>query len=60
MLTDFLQLFGCSIDQAINILTDFRESNKFASRLAGFIDEVDGLLDTALQVEPLHIVRKES
>jgi hypothetical protein len=58
MLKDCLQLLVVGIDQDIIILTDFREGNKFASRLTGFIDEVDGLLDTALQVEPLHIVRK--
>lgn len=34
------------------LLTDFREGNELASGLAGFVDEVDGLLDTALEIEP--------
>lgn len=33
-------------------LTDFGEGNQLASSLTGFIDEVDGLLSTALEIEP--------
>lgn len=35
------------------LLTDFREGNQLAAGLSSFVDEVDGLLDTGLEVEPL-------
>lgn len=35
------------------LLTDFRESNQLAAGLSSFVDEVDSLLDTSLEVEPL-------
>lgn len=35
------------------LLTDFREGNQLAAGLSSFVDEVDGLLDTSLEVEPL-------
>lgn len=35
------------------LLTDFRESNQLAAGLSSFVDEVDSLLDTGLEVEPL-------
>jgi hypothetical protein len=37
------------------LLTDFREGNELASCLSGFVDEVDGLADTALEVEPARL-----
>lgn len=35
------------------LLTDFRECNQLAAGLSSFVDEVDSLLDTSLEVEPL-------
>lgn len=35
------------------LLTDFREGNQLAAGLSSFVDEVDSLLDTSLEVEPL-------
>ena len=34
-------------------LTNFGEGDQLAASLAGLVDEVDGLLDTTLEVEPL-------
>lgn len=36
-------------------LTDFREGHELASCLSSFVDEVDGLADTALEVEPARL-----
>lgn len=33
--------------------TDFRKSNQLAASLARFIYEVDGLLNTGLEIKPL-------
>lgn len=35
------------------LLTDFREGNQLAAGLSSFVDEVDSLLDTSLEIEPL-------
>lgn len=35
------------------VLTDFGEGNQLAAGLACLVDEVDGLLDTTLEIEPL-------
>lgn len=37
------------------LLTDFREGNELASCLSGFVDEVNGLADTTLEVEPARL-----
>lgn len=42
------------------LLTDFRESNQLAAGLSSFVDEVDSLLNTGLQVEPLWRVSNDS
>lgn len=42
------------------LLTDFRESNQLAAGLSGFIDEVDSLLNTGLEVEPLWRISNDS
>lgn len=35
------------------LLTNFRKSNQLAAGLSSFVDEVDSLLNTGLEVEPL-------
>lgn len=57
-------MFTCcsliEIDESnLDGLTNFGECDQFASCLTGFIDEVDRLLDTALQVEPLYSVSSD-
>lgn len=42
------------------LLTDFRESNQLAAGLPSFVDEVDSLLDTSLEVEPLWRVSNDN
>lgn len=37
-------------------LTNFGEGDELASSLASLVDEVDGLANTALKIEPLDIV----
>lgn len=38
-------------------LTNFGKGDEFAASLAGLVDEVDGLANTALKIEPLDTVR---
>lgn len=42
------------------LLTDFRECNQLAAGLSSFVDEVDSLLNTGLEVEPLWRVSNDS
>jgi hypothetical protein len=37
-------------------LTNFGEGDELASSSAGLVDEVDGLANTALKIEPLDVV----
>ena len=50
-----LRNHGTYLPQPIRVARnpDFGEADQFASGLPGFVDPVNGLLDTQLQVEPL-------
>jgi hypothetical protein len=46
----------CKLSVRERKLTNFREGNELATGLTSLVDEVDGLANTALKVEPLDVV----